>query len=323
MRNRLSPLMQQWIGICNKLGEAENPFLFIVDYKMEKPLVFPTEEIPEHIYYSFNSKNERAQNIKLLFDNPEFDTYKKGYDLIQEHIARGDSYLVNYTVQTPLHNDISLKQIYEAANSRYKLLIEDQFVMFSPETFVKINEDGIISTYPMKGTIEASIEHARTKILENPKEAAEHATVVDLLRNDLSRVAECVEVIKYRYIEEIATSSKNLLQVSSHIQGKLHKNWKGNIGTILSEMLPAGSVTGAPKTKTLDVISEAEIYDRGYYTGICGIFDGKKVDSAVMIRFVEQQDGKLLFKSGGGITSMSKITEEYNEIKNKIYVPIS
>ena len=90
----------------------------------------------------------------------------------------------------------------------------------------------------------------------------------------------------------------------------------------MKTLLPAGSILGAPKPKTLEIILEAENYDRGFYTGVCGWFDGVNLDSCVMIRFIEKESGKLYFKSGGGITHLSNFADEYQEMKNKIYVPI-
>ena len=92
---------------------------------------------------------------------------------------------------------------------------------------------------------------------------------------------------------------------------------------MLLAMLPAGSVSGAPKRKTLEIIREAEGYHRGFYTGVMGLFDGKNIDSGVMIRFVEQTPQGLVYKSGGGITSQSNCEEEYNELIDKIYVPFT
>jgi para-aminobenzoate synthetase component 1 len=86
--------------------------------------------------------------------------------------------------------------------------------------------------------------------------------------------------------------------------------------------LPAGSISGAPKKKTVEIIKDAEGYERGYFTGIFGIFDGKDLDSSVMIRFIESIDSKLCYKSGGGITFMSKPELEYQEMIDKVYVPI-
>ena len=87
-------------------------------------------------------------------------------------------------------------------------------------------------------------------------------------------------------------------------------------------MLPAGYVSGAPKPATLDIIREAESEPRGYYTGIFGYYDGKELDTAVMIRFIEQFDGRYYFRSGGGITAYSDCESEYKEVLSKIYLPI-
>lgn len=111
--------------------------------------------------------------------------------------------------------------------------------------------------------------------MSDKKEAAEHATIVDLIRNDLSRVAEHVRVDKYRYIDVLHTNKGNILQASSEISGKLPTDYQKHIGNILDAMLPAGSITGAPKDKTMEIIHEAEGYDRGFYTGIMGIYNNE------------------------------------------------
>lgn len=110
--------------------------------------------------------------------------------------------------------------------------------------------------------------------------------------------------------------------MSSEISGKLKPEFQNKIGSIMKTLLPAGSILGAPKPKTLEIILEAENYERGFYTGVCGRFDGKNLDSCVMIRFIQKENGKLYFKSGGGITHLSILADEYQEMKNKIYVPI-
>lgn len=219
------------------------------------------------------------------------------------------------------------------------------FVCFSPETFVRI-KGGRIYSYPMKGTLDASLPNAEKLLTEDQKEAAEHATIVDLIRNDLSRVAEDVRVDKYRYIDVLHTNKGNILQTSSEISGRLPEDYPHHLGKILDAQLPAGSITGAPKDKTMQIIQEAEGYDRGFYTGIMGIYDQGELNSAVMIRFIEEEtspvdfeaDGeknfkasegkgdeasrKLYFKAGGGITSKSDCRKEYEEVIQKIYLPI-
>ena len=113
------------------------------------------------------------------------------------------------------------------------------------------------------------------------------------------------------------------MQVSSEIIGDLENDYHKRLGDILAALLPAGSVTGAPKKSTVEIIKKVENYERGYYTGIFGYFDGVNLDSAVMIRFIEKNNDKLFFKSGGGITIYSNVEQEYNELLEKVYAPIT
>ena len=135
-------------------------------------------------------------------------------------------------------------------------------------------------------------------------------------------VAEDVKVDKYRYVDTIYTNKGPILQTSSKISGRLPDDYQERIGDIIFRLLPAGSITGAPKKKTMEIIAEAEGYDRNFYTGIMGYYMEGCLDSGVMIRFIENEDGKLYFKAGGGITSMSCCESEYNEVIQKVYVPI-
>ena len=111
------------------------------------------------------------------------------------------------------------------------------------------------------------------------------------------------------------------MQVSSEISGVLDHEWRAHIGDIFAQLLPAGSITGTPKKSTVKIINDIEGYDRGFFTGVFGIFDGENLDSSVMIRFIEQDGDTLIYKSGGGITIDSDPLREYNEMKEKIYVP--
>jgi para-aminobenzoate synthetase component 1 len=238
------------------------------------------------------------------------------------HINNGDTYLLNFTQPTPIETNLTIEEIFRISSAPYKIYLKDKFVCFSPETFVKI-ENGKMYSFPMKGTIDADIENAEQIILSDSKEIAEHNTIVDLIRNDMSLVAENVEVESFRFLSHIQTNNKNLWQVSSRISGDLPEKYADNIGEIIYKMLPAGSISGAPKKKTLEIIKQAENYDRGYYTGIFGYFDGKNLDSCVLIRYIENMDGKLVYKSGGGITFLSDAEKEYDELLKKIYVPIA
>jgi len=106
----------------------------------------------------------------------------------KEQIEYGNSFLLNLTFPSGIKTNYTLEEIFHSAKSPYKILWKDRFISFSPECFIKIKEDKIFS-YPMKGTIDASINNAREKILEDKKEEAEHYTIVDLIRNDLSMVS--------------------------------------------------------------------------------------------------------------------------------------
>ncbi len=318
------------------------------------------------------SEEEISETIWQI-DPPLYEDYERSFNIVKNNIMAGNSYLTNLTCRVPVSCNLPLEEIFHRAKGKYKLLLrrkrtqaEDKahlkeenieenltpFVCFSPETFVRI-KGGRIYSYPMKGTLDASLPNAEKQLMEDRKEAAEHATIVDLIRNDLSRVAENVRVDKYRYIDVLHTNKGDILQTSSEISGRLPEDYPHHLGEILDAQLPAGSITGAPKDKTMQIIQEAEGYDRGFYTGIMGIYDHGELNSAVMIRFIEEEtspvdfetDGeknfkasegkgdeasegkrdeasrKLYFKAGGGITSKSDCRKEYEEVIQKIYLP--
>ena len=248
--------------------------------------------------------------------------YFEKFRIVHRNMLAGNSYLANLTCRIPLDTDLTMHEIFLRSSALYKLWLRDRFVCFSPETFVRISAAGIISSCPMKGTISCSVPNARQVLMADEKEAAEHATIVDLIRNDLSRVASRVTVKRYRYVDTLHTSSGDILQTSSEIAGQLPSGYRRHLGDIIMEQLPAGSITGAPKRKTVEIIRRAENYDRGFYTGVAGVCKDGVVDSCVLIRFIDREDGKLYFKAGGGITARSDWRKEYNEIIEKTYVPI-
>ncbi len=327
------------------------------------------ETLKEEILKKETLKEEISETTWQI-EPPLYEDYERSFNIVKSNIMAGNSYLTNLTCQVPVSCNLSLEEIFHRAKGKYKLLLrrkrtqaEDKdhlkeenieenltpFVCFSPETFVRI-KGGRIYSYPMKGTLDASLPNAEKQLMEDRKEAAEHATIVDLIRNDLSRVAENVRVDKYRYIDVLHTNKGNILQTSSEISGRLPEDYPHHLGEILDAQLPAGSITGAPKDKTMQIIQEAEGYDRGFYTGIMGIYDQGELNSAVMIRFIEEEtspvdfetdgeknfkakegkasEGKepkasreLYFKAGGGITSKSDCQREYEEVIQKIYLP--
>ena len=267
--------------------------------------------------------DKRNRNFFLDIDKSSMslEEYQKKFERVSHHLNRGDSFLANLTIKTKIETNRSLKELFYLSQARFKLWFNDQFLVFSPEIFIQIKDQKIFS-FPMKGTIDASLPNAKEKILADQKELAEHVTIVDLIRNDLSTVASSVKVTRFRYVEEVRTHQKDLLQVSSEIHGDLPMDYLSYIGDILVTLLPAGSVSGAPKKKTLEIIRKAEGEKREYYTGVFGYFDGQNLDAGVMIRYIEKTEQGFFYRSGGGITTQSKMETEYQEAIDKIYAPV-
>jgi para-aminobenzoate synthetase component 1 len=312
----------------NEWGRDRVPFLFVVDFEMEQPQVWRLRELDSNsILFNFNGAGNGVEEQQfdvptLQVDPISYSDFKIKFDKVLYHLNRGDSFLTNLTLKSTLESKPDLRELFFAADAKYKLWMKDRFLFFSPEIFVQINS-GVITTYPMKGTIDAAVPDAANRILSDPKELAEHITIVDLLRNDLGLVSTQVSVNRFRYLDEIKTSGKNILQVSSEISGKLPQDYHAHLGDILVKLLPAGSISGAPKRKTVEIIRQAEGETRGYYTGVAGYFDGERLDSCVMIRFIEQDGEQFYYRSGAGLTAQSTAETEYQEILDKIYVPVN
>ena len=314
------------ISRLNELGAVGQPFSFYCDFWGERWCIEPSGQ--QNFKLEIDSDFSKGQQLTvdgkpLTFRKKpiSLERFKQSFDQVIHQINIGNSFLNNLTFETLIETNLSLEEIFQYSQAKYKLHVPNQFVVFSPETFVRINKNHIYS-YPMKGTIDASVPNAEKVILNDIKETAEHVTIVDLIRNDLSQVSEKVEVTKFRYIDELITNDKKLLQVSSEVKGTLPINWKENLGSILSKLLPAGSISGAPKPETIKIIRQVESYKRNFYTGICGHFDGESLDTGVMIRFIKKEKGQLLFCSGGGITSFSEAEKEYQEMVDKVYLAL-
>jgi len=317
----------KFVRLMNSYSDKGVPYLFIIDFNLLNPVIYKLDEVPHGIRFitpllsNTTSSPKFTRSFQFEKYPVLFSRYNEAFNNIHKNINMGRTFLANLTFPTRILTDLTLKGIFNLSSAKYKLLYDNNFVVFSPEIFVRIKGSEITS-YPMKGTIDASIPDAESVILSDVKEIAEHNTIVDLIRNDLSIEAKDVTVTRYRYIDEIKTSDRTLLQVSSEITGYLDRDFRSRLGNIIIGMLPAGSVTGAPKKETVRIIRDSEKYDRGWYTGIFGVFDGRNLDSAVMIRFIENDSGTMYYKSGGGITFMSNAESEYKELIDKVYVPV-
>lgn len=330
-KNSLRMTREEAIREMNTMGRQGASFVFVISYDMTDCMVWTMDNVPQNVLFNFRGvSNEGHEERKseglgaLVWDvkAESEDYYKKRFGIVRKHLLRGDSYLVNLTARMPVETNLSLRDIYNYSKAKYKLWVKDKMVCFSPETFLQIR-GGIISCCPMKGTIRADAPNAREKLLADPKEIAEHATIVDLIRNDLSIIANQVSVEDYRYVERLHTNNGDIYQTSSRVAGQLPKGFESRLGEIIFSQLPAGSVTGAPKPMTCRIIREAEDYERGFYTGVMGYWRNGVLDSAVMIRFIDTDGTHLWFKAGGGVTAKSDCHREYLETLEKIYVPVT
>ena len=327
-------LDSSFVEKMNFYGVNGIKFLFIIDFEMKYPIIMELSEINDLCvqYFIDGAKNytEDAGNItdknelKIQKNPVSFEIYEKAFNNVVKNERAGNSYLVNLTFKNSIKINLNLKEIFYRSKSKYTLYFKNfsnEFVLFSPETFINITGRKIF-TYPIKGTISACIPNAKEILLNDKKERAEHLTVVDLLRNDLNIVCKDVKVNRFCLIETVKTNFGELLQMTSEIEGKIKPELNNRFGDILCGMLPAGSICGAPKIKTLEIIKETEPESRGYYTGVFGIYDGETFKSSVMIRFIERTGKDYYYRSGGGITVYSDVKKEYEEMLEKIYAPI-
>lgn len=331
---------KETIRRMNALGRAEHPFFFVISHDLEHNLLLEPAGAGEGRTAAFElplGKMELRGEMPVLPERIRFtpspcsmSRYAEAFSSVRKHLLRGDSYLLNLCMATPVETNLALRHLFRYARAPYRMLLGRDSrvpdvhgrgcVCFSPEPFVTVR-GRTVSTFPMKGTADACTQEARQWLETDEKENRESATIVDLMRNDLSMVASGVQVKRYRYISPVETRGGAILQCSSEISGTLPEDWRSRLGEMMMKLLPAGSVTGAPKEATCRAIAEAEDMERGFYTGVFGFFNGRELDSAVAIRFMEETGEGMAYKSGGGITVMSRMEEEYREAVAKVYVP--
>lgn len=316
--------------MMNRQGAQRKPFLFGFDFELRHAFFVADPLMQDGILFRTPlARNYLTRDTPLRPSMPELiieafiseEEYCRKFNMVHEAIAFGSSYLCNLTVATPVRLNMPVREAFIYTESQYGICYHSKFISFSPERFVMIR-NGVISSNPMKGTIDASLPGAEKRLTGDYKEDCEHNTIVDLIRNDLGSVAERIRVKRFKYIDRVKTDRGELLQMSSEISGSLAGDYHNRLGDIIISMLPAGSVSGAPKPSTLTIIKQCEEDKRGYYTGVFGYYDGEVLDSAVMIRFIEETDEGTFYRSGGGITINSRCRSEWAEARDKIYLPL-
>lgn len=224
----------------NALGRAERPFFFVISHDLEHNLLFELPETGHERMAAFSlplgGMGEQGnwpplpERLRFIPSPCSMARYAASFASVRNHLMRGDSYLLNLCVATPVETNLTLRHLFRFARAPYRMLLGPDArvpgvhgrscVCFSPEPFVTVRGRSI-STFPMKGTAPAATPEARDWLETDEKENRESATIVDLMRNDLSMVAADVQVRRYRYISPVKTRGRTILQCSSEISGRL------------------------------------------------------------------------------------------------------
>ena len=255
---------------------------------------------------------------------PEQD-YRVRIRRIQQYIEAGDTYQVNFTDRVSLPIAVRPDEAFAAllkqqpvAYSAFLHVAGHHILSLSPELFFRIEQDRI-TTRPMKGTMPRGLDSeedaaAAVRLRHDEKNRAEHLMIVDLLRNDLGRICTMgsVDVDDIFSVERYAT----LLQMTSTVSGTLRAGL--SFYDIFRALFPGGSITGAPKIRTMQIIRELERSPRGIYTGAIGfIAPDRTSEFNVAIRTLVLKDGQAHMGVGGGIVADSDAGEEYRECRLK------
>ncbi|KAG9298017.1 hypothetical protein G9A89_018845 [Geosiphon pyriformis] len=256
---------------------------------------------------------------------------KSGYEgfvtKLKDHIKNGDiiqavpsQRLARPTSLHPFNVYRYLRTINPSPYMFYVDLKEFQIVGASPELLVKVEEEGIVTTHPIAGTRKRGQtvqddNKLAEELLNDPKERAEHIMLVDLGRNDVNRVCrpETVKVDSLMHIERYS----HVMHIVSQVSGKLREG-KTRFDAFRS-IFPAGTVSGAPKVRAMELIAELEQEKRGIYAGAVGHFDyADSIDTCIAIRTMLFKDGVAYLQAGGGIVHDSVEEDEYQETINKL-----
>ncbi len=253
-------------------------------------------------------------------------SYLSSIAACQRAIRDGDAYLLNLTTEIAVpgeHDPVAVyARLRAAAPSHHGALLrigEVSLLSASPERFLTLDPDGTISTHPIKGTRPrgsdpAADEALRAELGASAKERAENVMIVDLMRNDLGRVAVLgsVSVPSLLRVE----SYRPVHQLVSTVQGQLREGLDGV--DVIEACFPAGSMTGAPKRRAIELLDAIEARPRGLYAGAFGYLglDGR-VDLAMTIRSIVMDASATTIGVGGGITAASNPGEEFDEVALK------
>src|SRR6188472_1777704 len=251
---------------------------------------------------------------------PSRHQYERAVEQAKEHIRAGDAFQIVLSQRAERPTSASALELYRSLRrvnpSPYLFLLELDglaLVGSSPETLVKV-EGRDASLNPIAGTTRPGDGDAE-RLLSSEKDRAEHVMLVDLGRNDLSRVCKPGTVRVERFLEPERFS--HITHLVSEVAGELRDGVTPF--DLLRACFPAGTVSGAPKIRAMQIISELEGYRRGVYAGAVGYaLPGGALDTCIAIRTMVLRDGVALLQAGGGIVADSDPAEEHQECLNKL-----
>ena len=286
------------------------PLLYFTAFKHQEPFSPQKSEdvfFPHH--RKFLDKHSYIQKIQSL----------------QNEIKEGNTYQGNFTTflefQSTLESKSIFKLLLQRQNTAYKAFLPTPFgeiLSFSPELFFQIRGQEIL-TKPMKGTMprgESQGEDEANKLFlsQDLKNRSENVMIVDLLRNDLSKIIQKGS-LQVPHLFEIETYP-TLFQMTSSIQGKLIDGI--SLFEVFEALYPCGSITGAPKKSTIEILKGLENKERGVYCGAIGMLYGENATFSIPIRTIYKQENRCLYGVGSGIVWDSKPEEEYAELQTKM-----
>ena len=302
-----------WLFALDTQGDIEEP-----EQKLDalEDLISQSQKITIPPSVSESYENSDFSKIQC---NMNKEYYMETFEKIKKYIFDGDVYQINFSRRFEYEFNANPMELFNWQNfhnpSPYSAYIDSgefKIVSASPEMFITIN-DGIISTKPIKGTrprIENSNIDYASQLLHNEKEQAELNMIIDLERNDVAKI--CVpgtrKVTQPRTIETYPT----VYHAVATVLGQLREGI--SFCDILKAMFPGGSITGAPKIRSMEIIDETEPTARGVYTGSIG-FNGLNGNTSlnIAIRTIIIKNNKAYFQSGGGIVADSQPEAEWEE----------
>ena len=301
----------------------------IVDHEIKKSFLICYDETRYEEILHFLSglktpdKTKSFRVTSQIKANFSQESYTRAFQKIKHYLKEGDCYQVNLTQRfsATCEGDTwqsyqALREINAAPFSAYLNFPDVKILSSSPERFLKLT-GRYVETKPIKGTrprkSDAIENDAQiTDLKTSPKDRAENVMIVDLLRNDISKVCQKVRVPKLFEIESYST----VHHLVSTVTGELNANHHAL--DLLQHCFPGGSITGAPKIRAMQVIEELEPNRRGVYCGAIGYIDfNGNMDTNIAIRTLVQSHDTIRFWAGGGIVNDSKVEDEYQESFDK------